>query len=100
VQFHEARLLCPADIAAVQRAAHTRVLPLFARRGLIPPEAAAEMRQWEHRGGFSLDARVRIEAPDRKGSASPQRHPRSPLPAVRPTGRRTSIRAKAPKVLI
>jgi putative transposase len=39
VQFHEARLLCPADIAAVQRAARTRVLRLFARPGLIPPEA-------------------------------------------------------------
>ena len=36
VQFQEARLLCPADIAAVQRAARTRVLRLFARRGLIP----------------------------------------------------------------
>jgi len=60
-------LLCPADIAAVQRAARTRVLRLFARRGLIPPEAAAEMRQWEHGGGFSLDAVIRIEATDRKG---------------------------------
>jgi Putative transposase len=66
VRFHEARLLC-ADIAAVQRAARTRVLRLFARRGLIPPEAAAEMRQWEHGGGFSLDAVVRIEATDQKG---------------------------------
>ena len=70
VQFHEARLLCPADIAAVQRAARTRVLRLFARRGLIPPEAAAEMRQWEHGGGFSLEAGVRIEAADRKGLES------------------------------
>jgi hypothetical protein len=70
VQFHEARLLCPADIAAVQRAARTRVLRLFARRGLIPPEAAAEMRQWEHGGGFSLEAGVRIAAADRKGLGS------------------------------
>jgi putative transposase len=66
VQFHEARLLCPADIAAVQRAARTRVLRLFARRGLIPPEAAAEMRQWE-RGGRLLSPLVRIETTDRKG---------------------------------
>ena len=29
------------------------MLRLFARRGLLPPEAAAEMRQWEH-GGASL----------------------------------------------
>ncbi|MBA2590770.1 MAG: transposase [Pseudomonadota bacterium] len=47
VQFNAARLLCPADIAAVQRAARTRVLRLFARRGirwrqpLLPAHLAA-----------------------------------------------------------
>jgi hypothetical protein len=40
---------------------------LFARRGLITPEVAAEMRRWEH-GGVSCDATVRIEATDRKRS--------------------------------
>jgi len=44
-----------------------RVLRLFERRGLLAREAAAEMRQWGHGGGFSLDAAVRIEARDRKG---------------------------------
>ena len=82
VQFHEARLLCPADIAAVQRAARTRVLRLFARRGLIPPEATAEMRQWEHGGGFSLDAVVRIEATDRKGLERLLRYCARPIFAV------------------
>jgi hypothetical protein len=43
------------------------MLRLFARRALITPEAAAEMRRWEHGDGSSLDAAVRIEATDRKG---------------------------------
>ena len=30
-------------------------------------EAAADMRQWEHGSGFSLDATIRIEAHDRGG---------------------------------
>jgi len=47
-----------------------RVLRLVARRGLITPETAAEMRQWDHGGGFSLDAEIRIEAADRKGLES------------------------------
>ncbi len=66
-QFHEARRLSDEDTAAVQREVRTRVLRLFARRGIIPPEVAAEMRKWEHGGGFSLNAAVRIEATDRKG---------------------------------
>jgi hypothetical protein len=39
----------------------------FKRRGLLAPEAAAEMQQWRHGGGFSLNAEVRAEATDRKG---------------------------------
>jgi hypothetical protein len=31
----------------VQRAVRARVLQLFARLGLIRPEVAAEMRQWD-----------------------------------------------------
>ena len=67
VHFHEATALSHEDIAAVQREVRVRVLRLFARRGLITPEVAAEMRQWKHGGGFSLDAAVRVEATDRKG---------------------------------
>ncbi len=66
-QFHEALALGQEDIAAVQREVRVCVLRLVARRGLITPEGPAEMRQWEHGGGFSLDAAVRIEATDRKG---------------------------------
>ncbi len=64
VQFHEARLLCRADITAVQRAART-LMPTALRA-----PRAAEMWQWEHGGAFALDAGVRIEAADRKGLES------------------------------
>jgi len=67
VHFHEATVLSREDLAAVQRNVRNRVLRLFARRGLITPEAAAEMRRWGHGGGFSLHAAVRVEATDRKG---------------------------------
>ena len=70
-QFHEALALGQEDIAAVQREVRVRVLRLFARRGLITPEVAAEMRQWEHGGGFSLDAAVRIEATGPEGAGAP-----------------------------
>ena len=42
-----------------------RVLALFERRGLLTPEVVADMREWEHGGGFSLDAAIRIEPNDR-----------------------------------
>jgi Putative transposase. len=92
VRFHEATALTDEDIAAVQRAVRTRVLRLFKRRGLLSPEAAAEMRKFRarrwvvmthfpvrHPDGqpvavqigcptdLSLDATVRIEACNRKG---------------------------------
>ena len=37
------------------------------RRGLLPGDAAQAMAQWQHGGGFSVDASVRIEAADRAG---------------------------------
>jgi len=67
VKLHEATALGHEDVAAVQRAVRTRVLRLFARGGFITPATTAEMHRWGHGGGFSLDARVRIEATDRKG---------------------------------
>jgi len=36
-------------------------------RGLIEKDEAQAMRAWEHGGGFSLDAGVRIEGNDRQG---------------------------------
>jgi hypothetical protein len=37
------------------------------RLGRIDTQTRKEMEAWEHGGGFSLDASVRIEADDRKG---------------------------------
>jgi len=37
------------------------------RQGLLEPEEAQAMRAWEHGGGFSVDATVRVEASDRAG---------------------------------
>jgi hypothetical protein len=34
---------------------------------LLTPEVVADMREWEHGGGFSLDATIRIEPNDRAG---------------------------------
>jgi hypothetical protein len=67
VQFFEASHLNAAAIDAVQRKARQRILKLFARRGLLSAEAAQLMGEWDHNGGFSLDASVRIEASDRAG---------------------------------
>jgi hypothetical protein len=90
VQFHEATALGSQDIAAVQREVRTRVLQLFEasipglagnilllrrfvfkRRGLLLPDAAAEMHQWAHGGGFSLDTAVCSEAPESEGAGMP-----------------------------
>ncbi len=37
------------------------------RRGLLDSDAAHAMQAWQHGGGFSVDASVRIEAADRAG---------------------------------
>jgi len=42
-------------------------LQAFVRWGLLEADARDEMAQWHHGGGFSLDARVRIAADDRRG---------------------------------
>jgi hypothetical protein len=54
-------------IAQVQAQVRRRLLRVFVRRGLLPAEDAQAMAQWEHGGGFSVDASVRIEAADRAG---------------------------------
>jgi hypothetical protein len=40
---------------------------LLVRRGLLPADDARAMAQWQHGGGFSVDASVRITAADRAG---------------------------------
>jgi hypothetical protein len=72
VRFHEAtgleaRQAQAQDAEALARTVQLRVLRWFARRGLLDPSAAADMRTWQGTGGFSVDASVRIEAEDRAG---------------------------------
>ena len=52
-------------IAQVQTQVRQRILRAFVRRGLIDKGDRDEMLCWEHGGGFSLDASVRIEGTDR-----------------------------------
>jgi hypothetical protein len=67
VVFHAAAGLDEAVIAAVQAQVRRRVLRTFVRRGLIEKCDAEEMAGWDHGGGFSVDAAVRIEGNDRAG---------------------------------
>jgi hypothetical protein len=67
VHFTEAGALTPEDLAAVQQQVRARVLRWFARAGHLDRCDARDMAGWDHGGGFSLDASVRIEGPDRSG---------------------------------
>jgi len=51
----------------VQQQVRTRVVRWFARAGLLDSADARDMAGWDHGGGFSLDASVRIEGQDRAG---------------------------------
>ncbi len=51
----------------MQQCVRRRLLRLFVRRGLLPADDARAMAQWQHGGGFSVAASVRIEAADRAG---------------------------------
>ena len=67
VRFHEARGSGPETIAEIQAQVRRRLLSVLARRGVLEREDAEAMGSWDHGGGFSLDASVRIEASDRQG---------------------------------
>jgi Putative transposase/Transposase zinc-binding domain len=67
VVFHAAAGLDENAIAQVQAQVRRRLLRVFVRRGLLPEDDARAMAQWEHGGGFSVDASVRIEVDDRAG---------------------------------
>jgi hypothetical protein len=67
VRFHETPALGSEQQADIQRNIRRRLLRALTRRGLLETEAALEMAAWDHGGGFSLDASVRIEADDRSG---------------------------------
>ncbi len=67
VHFHAAAELSDATIGQVQERVRRRVLKAFVRWGLLEADARDERLGWQHGGGFSLDASVRIEAHDREG---------------------------------
>ena len=67
VRFHEIPALDAQQLADIQRNIRRRLLRALTRRGLLEPQVAEEMAVWDHSGGFSLDAGVRIEAEDRPG---------------------------------
>ena len=51
----------------VQAKVRRRLLRALTRRGVLGPEDAETIASWDHGGGFSLDASVRIEGADRQG---------------------------------
>ena len=55
------------DAEAVQRRVRRRILRALVRRRILDKDDRKEMELWNHGGGFSLDATVRIEAHDRRG---------------------------------
>ena len=65
VTFHLATGLDAQAISAVQASVRGRLLRAAERRGLLAAEDAQAMAAWEHGGGFSVDAEVRIEAQER-----------------------------------
>ncbi|MFG1691364.1 transposase, partial [Gemmatimonadota bacterium] len=67
LRFHEATGLTRELLERLQHTIRSRVLRHFRRHGLLEPYDAEDMLTWDHGGGFSLDARVRIEATDRAG---------------------------------
>jgi len=67
VRFFAVEELDWQDAEAVQARVRRRILRAFVRRGLLDKDDRKEMEQWNHGGGFSLDATVRIAANDRHG---------------------------------
>jgi len=67
LRFHEATALTRELLERLQHTVRSRVLRHFRRHGLLEPHDAEDMLTWDHGGGFSLDASVRIEATDREG---------------------------------
>ncbi len=56
IVFHAAGALDAPAVAVVQACVRRRLLRIFVRRGLLPGDDALAMTQWEHGGGFSVDA--------------------------------------------
>ncbi|NNM05505.1 MAG: IS91 family transposase, partial [Gemmatimonadetes bacterium] len=67
LHFHEATGLTHELLEGLQHTIRSRVLRHLRRHGLLEPHDVRDMLSWDHGGGFSLDASVRIEATDRTG---------------------------------
>ena len=63
MRFHEARGIGPETIAVLGQVRH-HLRSVLACRGVLEREDAEAMGAWDHGGGFSVDASVRIEADD------------------------------------
>lgn len=67
VIFHPADGLDAPAITKVQTAVRRRLLRAAKRRVLLSADDVQVMGEWEHGGGFSVNAEVRIEAHEREG---------------------------------
>ena len=67
VTFHAAAGVDEAAVARVQASVRKRILRAFVARRHLDAHDAKDMAGYAHGGGFSVDAGVRIEAPDRSG---------------------------------
>jgi hypothetical protein len=67
VVFHQASGLAASAVATVQAQVRQRVLRAFVRHSRLDQRDGDEMGGWDHGGGFSLDATVRIEGADLAG---------------------------------
>jgi hypothetical protein len=59
--FHQSRASDQKLLDEVQAEVRRRLLRALTRRGVLEPEDAETIANWEHGGGFSLDASARIE---------------------------------------
>jgi hypothetical protein len=67
VRFIVAQELDAQDAKAVQTRVRRCILRAYQRRGILDKDERREMESWNHGGGFSLDATVRIAVNDWHG---------------------------------
>ena len=65
--FVEVTDLTIEDIQSIGSKVRRRILKYFERHDILDSDDVENMLQWEHNGGFSIDASVRIESWDRNG---------------------------------
>jgi len=66
-KFFEATELGKEVVEKTGQQIRERVLRYLKKQGVLEPHEAEDMLTWEHGGGFSLDASVRISGWDRDG---------------------------------